>query len=200
MQMDFRTIKKVIILVMFYAISISCQNNSEAVKTKENSVVEIAKLGENQLKNDFSFLDKVPEVALPKIDSTNFDNFDKKEFLTTKELSLLNFDKVILDTNSVENVAIHYKLKISDQFKTYVFVYNKGKMEQFSILVNYDNDFNFIDSAIIAYDEIAESFFRTTSKIMKDKIMTSEFDYTQEAETLKTTTFEILKNGKIKNL
>ena len=197
MQMEFRTINKVIILVMFYATSISCQKNSEAVKTKENSVVEIAKPEENQSKNDFSFLDKLPEAPLPKTDSTNFDNFDKKEFLTKKELSLLNFDKVILDNIAVENVVANYKLKISDQFKTYVFVYNKGEMEQFSILANYDNDFNFIDSAVIAYDEIAESFFRTISKISKEKIVTTEFDYTQEAETSKTRTYTIEKNGKL---
>ena len=198
--MDFRPIKKFSILIAFFAISISCQRNSKAAKTDEKPIVAIPKSEEDSIHRDFSFLDDVPEFGLPKIDSTNFDNYDKKEFLSRKELSLLHFDKVIPDNNSVENVTVNYKLKISDQFKTYVFVYKKGEMEQFSVLVNYDKDFNFIDATIIAYDEIAESFFRTLSKISKEKIITTEFDYTQEAESSKTTTFEILNNGEIRKL
>ena len=198
--MDFRTIKKFSILLAFFVISTSCQKNSEAIKTDEKPLVAIPKSEEDSINHDFSFLDGVQEFGLPKTDSTNFDNYDKKEFLSRKELSLLHFDKVIQDNNSVENVTVNYKLKISDQFKTYVFVYKKGEMEQFSVLVNYDKDFNFIDAAVVAYDEIAESFFRTLSKISKEKITTTKFDYTQEVESSKTITFEILENGEIKKL
>lgn len=65
----------------------------------------------------------------------------------------------------------------SKNFYSVVLTVKKGENEIETSLVNYDLEGNIIDLLIVAYDEIAESFFKKQSKIDKDKITVKSIEW-----------------------
>lgn len=183
-----------IFLLLFLSIAFSCQKKKEletiAVESdsKEDIVTELP------ANSEFTFLESAPERKLPLIDSTNFDNFSSKKFLSQSQLELIQSKKI---ADNSENLVVNYKLNLSENFKTFIFTYNKGEMELFSTLVNYDNNYKFISKLDISYDEIAESWFRTESKINHKEIIVNKLNYTEETEKSNKTVYKILENGLI---
>jgi len=174
-------------MMIFSSILISCG----IIKSEKNLNIQ------NSIKkNEFSFIKKIKIKELPVIDSTNFDNFKAKSFLSKNEIVILNLSKIISD-NDVE-IALNYQIKISENFKTLVFSFYPSENEITTILVNYDKVYNIIDFRIIAYDEIAESWLKTTSKIEKNNIKIIEINSSsgQVIETISN--FVINDNGEIK--
>lgn len=157
-------------------------------EAKIDDVVEVP------VKNEFTFLENIPERKTPLIDSTNFDNFSSNKILNKSQLQLIQIEKI---AENPENVVANYKLDLSGNFKTFVFTYNKGEMELFSTLVNYSNDFQFISKLDISYDEIAESWFRKESQISKKEIVVNDLSYTEEIEKSAKTVYRILESGQI---
>ena len=188
------TIDKIGILLIL-AFLCSCQNNTKVEETPQiesetptDTVVEVP------VNNQFTFLENVPERKFPLIDSTNFNNFSSNKILNQNQLDLIQIKKI---AENPENVVAHYQIKLSKNFKTFVFTYNRGEMELFSTLVNYDNDYHFVSKLDISYDETAESWFRTESEINGNQIIVNEMNYTEETEKTTKTVYKIQENGVI---
>lgn len=181
-------------MIVFSAIMISCQDNKIDEKTGLDVKSEKNAISEVPVNNEFTFLETTPERKFPLTDSTNFDNFFSDKFLNQRQLDLIQSKKI---TDESENLVVNYRLNLSKNFKTFVFTYNKGEMELFTTLVNYDNDYKFISKLDIAYDETAESWFRTESEISNKEIIVNKISYTEEAEQSTKTSYKIQKNGMI---
>ena len=173
--------------MFFSSILISCGNSNPQKNSNTQDSIE---------KDEYSFIKKIKIKELPIIDSTNFDNYEAKSFLSKNEIEILKLSKIIPD-NNVE-IALNYQIKISENFKTLVFSFYPSENEITTILVNYDKDYKIIDSRIIAYDEIAESWLRTTSKIEKNnlKIIENNCSSGQDIETISN--YVINETGEIK--
>lgn len=137
--------------------------------------------------------DKFPLRKMPLIDSTNFDNIKKTNKLTyndIKELQLQELYPDLLKDDSYYEAYPSYKLNIGN-FKSIVTAIFKGEHELESVLIIYnqddklskiyqgDNEEPSINSLVISYDEIAEGWSRTTSKIKNNCITTIDALYTE---------------------
>ena len=188
------TIDKIGIL-MILAFLCSCQNATKVEETPQiESETPTETVVEVPVNNQFTFLENIPERKFPLIDSTNFNNFSSNKILNQNQLDLIQIKKI---AENPENVVAHYQIKLSKNFKTFVFTYNRGEMELFSTLVNYDNDYHFVSKLDISYDETAESWFRTESEINGNQIIVNEMNYTEETEKTTKTVYKIQENGVI---
>lgn len=183
-------------MIVLSAIMFSCQDNKIDEKTTLDVKSEKNAISEVPVNNEFTFLETALERKFPLTDSTNFDNFFSDKFLNQRQLDLIQSKKI---TDESENLVVNYRLNLSKNFKTFVFTYNKGEMELFTTLVNYDNDYKFISKLDIAYDETAESWFRTESEISNKEIIVNKISYTEEAAQSTKTSYKIQKNGMIIN-
>ena len=151
---------------------------------------------ENQTNLTFQFIEKYSVRALPLTDSTNFDNYKGATTLTNEQSKLLKLEKIEPDKDVT--FRINYRLNLSPNFKSLVVSYYPNEQELFTVLINYTNSFDIVDFKTIAYDEIAESFIKTKSLISKDKIEVIQRDESSGRPEIKTTKFEIKKDGQIK--
>lgn len=116
--------------------------------------------------------------TLPYYDSTNFDNIIEVEPLNDEAIQFLSLKKIYpYDMEEVEKIWLRDKVELSDDFLSFIFCYQPGENELFTTLVTYTADFQLIAFEKIAYDEIAESCFRTESNFEKNKITVLNFDY-----------------------
>jgi hypothetical protein len=151
---------------------------------------------ENQTNPTFQFIEKYSVRALPLTDSTSFDNYKVSTTLTNEQSKLLKLDKIMPDKDVT--FRINYRLNLSPNFKSLVVCYYPNEQELFTVLINYTNSFDIVDFKTIAYDEIAEGFIKTKSLISKDKIEVTQRDDSSGRPEIKTTKFEIKKDGQIK--
>ena len=145
--------------------------------------------------NKYSFVNEYPVKALPMIDSTNFDNHVEGKLLNKQEQDLLKLPSIFEEQLENENskIGISYLPKISDNFKSVVYYFYPSNNEVISMLVNYDMEFNIINSQVLAYDEIAEGILQTTSKLDKNRIELTEY----VSDNPSTLYFKISDNGDI---
>lgn len=151
---------------------------------------------ENQENLTFQFIEKYSIKALPLTDSTNFDNYKDATTLTNEQSTLLKLEKIEPDKDVT--FRINYRLDFSPKFKSLVVSYYPNEQELFTVLINYTNSFDIVDFKTISYDEIAEGFIKTKSLISKDKIEVTQKDESSGRPEIKTTRFEIKKDGQIK--
>ena len=145
--------------------------------------------------NKYSFVNEYPVKTLPMIDSTNFDNHVEGKLLNKQEQDLLKLPSIFEEQLENENskIGISYLPKISDNFKSVVYYFYPSNNEVISMLVNYDMEFNIINSQVLAYDEIAEGILQTTSKLDKNRIELTEY----VSDNPSTLYFKISDNGDI---
>lgn len=127
--------------------------------------------------NKYSFVNNYPVKQLPLIDSTNFNNHVEGKLLSKEEQKLLKLPSIFEDQLNDEKakIGISYLPKISDNFQSVVFYFYPNNNEVISMLVNYDKNFNIINSQVLAYDEITDGILKTTSKIDKNRIELTEY-------------------------
>ena len=145
--------------------------------------------------NKYSFVNEYTVKTLPMIDSTNFDNHVEGKLLNKQEQDLLKLPSIFEEQLENENskIGISYLPKISDNFKSVVYYFYPSNNEVISMLVNYDMEFNIINSQVLAYDEIAEGILQTTSKLDKNRIELTEY----VSDNPSTLYFKISDNGDI---
>ena len=185
------------ILALLSLTIFSCDKKSEStVIVKEETVTQKTpdKLGE--------IWKSLPLRSLPLNDSTNFDTFKVGTELIMTEIQLLQLFKVYPELASVDSqfkVFPSYKLNISDNYYSIVLIIKKGEHELESILLNYDLSENLSGYKVIAYDEIAESFFRTSSRIEKDFVTVTEESYV-DGKKVTIKKFHINRNGEFNEI
>lgn len=189
-------------IVLFVILSLqSCEKKNKNTTiippvSEEKTEKEIV---QQEYRNpDFDFLEKYPFKTIPLVDSTNFDTFKMKNQLTEKQVQFLKLKNILSDTfEETEEFTINYRLQLSENFHTIVISYFHGEMELYSMLINYDLNYNIIDYKIIASDEIAESAFRTTSEITKNNLIIKDINYYQESPEVTIITYKLTKTGTI---
>ena len=186
--------KLIIILVSFFTF-LSCDNkvekkSNEKLDTITNNEKENPKLKVNLFEN-------IPTKNFPIIDSTNFDNF---ESFGRPDNGILK--KIKLETNKedTKNYRINYIIPFSENFTSITVTYQSGDHEMFTSIITINSENEIIDMLEIAYDEIAESAFQKTSKIDKEKIIITEWNWMSEEPDTEIETYILLSNGKFKKV
>lgn len=189
-------------IVLFALVSIlgiiqyglySCNNKNDNSKNiGESYKIENA--------SAYRFLEVLKPKPIPVTDTTTFDNFELKNKLTKNQVALLNLNKVVSKEyfKFVENYELRYRINFSNKFQTVVISYLPNENELYTLMINYDKYYNVIDYKLIAYDEIAENFLRTESKIGKDNIKITDFDSSSGICNKKTSIYRVDNKGKIK--
>lgn len=175
------------------ALDAAAEQIEAAAQTSENVATFREELQKLKLKN------------IPLVDSTSFNSFKDESDYQNINAEALKLFEVYNDWNNPESnyLAISaYRLNLSKDFYTIVvtFLQNDEVME--SRLINYDLYGNFITSAIVAYDEIAERWARMKATIETDHIM-RHYQYTVsevDALILDNEFAKIEPNGIIKEL
>lgn len=147
--------------------------------------------------NEFT---QLPLKTLPLTEETSFDSFS--EIQNTNPINAEAFKLPLIYSNWYKTgynfkLSSGYRLDYSKDFYTTVLTVKKGDHEMETTLINYNLDGQIIDYKIIAYDEIAEGFFKTTSKLEKDKITIKNIEWTDEGHE-SSDVFKITSEGKIK--
>lgn len=140
--------------------------------------------------------------GLPLIDDTNFDSFIDEDDVNDVDVKLLKLEEVYPDfyKEGHNYKAIgSYRIALSEYFYSVVVTLKKGDHEMETTLINYDLGGNIIDYQMVAYDEIAESMFRTQSKINKSKLIVDQVAWHQEPQ-IERFIYNITDEGKIDEL
>ncbi|MDN3706970.1 hypothetical protein QW060_07460 [Myroides ceti] len=188
---------KILFLAIPFALLYSCNRN---IENKQDGIPQT--LSDTLQTTDTAFTGNIlfkdiPVKQFPVIDSTNFDNFSNSSKIVSDVFEKLNMQQTFKEA---ENFRANYLLPFSDKFTSVVITYKKGEFELFTTLVTVNNDNKIIDTLTIAYDEIAESSFRTTSTLNKSNIIIDDWNYMGE-ETVKESKKYILgSDGKFKEV
>jgi hypothetical protein len=148
--------------------------------------------------DNYSFLEKVPFKELPTSDSTNFDNFEYNDTLSSHQKKLLKLDKIYApNCFDFITASANYRLRLSDKFNTVIITYSPSALILITVLANFDNAFNLIDFKMIALDEIFDNWSRVISEIRDDKVYVTSIDYStvNSIRTIRVYSFD--SNGKI---
>jgi hypothetical protein len=180
----------------------SIVNAQEAVEHAVEATIEKPKQIENV------YLDKIINHVkmrkAPLIDSTNFDSFiDEPYFFTKREVKTLQLEKIYQDYYTSENayrITPSYRIDLSEAYISLVITTFKSDNEMESVLVNYQKDGQLICHQVISYDEIAEGFIQTTSKIDSQNITSTTIETWSGERNEIITKFQIDENGFIKEL
>ncbi|TRX35337.1 hypothetical protein FNW52_11495 [Flavobacterium sp. ZT3R18] len=207
MKNSHRIYKSILLALLIVIVFANCKGNKSDIIADKTSLISKSKVdkipqrksnSEANNRQGFDFLETIQSKNVPLKDATNFDYYFKKNKLTESQIKQLSLGKII-QNKDVVNVYLNYRLKLSSSFKTLVISCEIGDSELMTILINYDEHYNLIDSKEIAYDEIAESILRIESDILKNKIICIASDYSNEEPVKIQTVYTILENGKIIN-
>lgn len=182
-------------LVITTAILVSSCNNTPENKMSSTSTIKDTvshnTLQKEEVKKPFEYL---TSKEIPYTDSTNFNNYEYSKKNNTEPL-LQQISKK-LNKKDLVNLAIRYQLPLSSNFSSIVVTYNVGDHELFTTLINIDKSGTIIDHLDIAYDEIAESAFSSSSVINTNVIETTNWNYMEEIPSSEKETFSISTEGK----
>lgn len=170
------------------------QTKPTTQKTVEKTVTE-TKLAEQKQPATPLFGDAEVE-ALPLNEATDFDTFiNKTHPITAEKVKEMGLTKI-----APEGAKFYYQYRIESPANYDMAVITaETEMEMFTELVTFDKNHKMIDECPVAYDEIAESWVKKTSKIEKGKVTLTTMDYSNTEDGEKhIQVFKILDDGKIK--
>lgn len=145
-------------------------------------------------------INTIPTKELPLIDTTNFDDFIEAEDFKNIDPMTLKLVSIYPDFEKHGfNAIAAYKIELSDDYYTLVITIKKGDNEMESRLVNYTLSGDIIDHKIVAYDEIAESMFRTESKLSHNEIVVNKTEWLEDP-IIKQFTYQIVEDGTINEI
>lgn len=187
--------KKLVLFSIIVFLFQSCGNGTEQ-KTAEKTQ-QITKIAAQDsiavFKTDL--LKNISIKNFPITDSTNFDNFEKIGIPDNGFLKQIKFET---QKEDIKNPKINYTIPFSKNFTSLVVTYQRGEHELFTTLITVNKKNQIIDILDIAYDEIAESAFQKTSKIDKDKIAVTEWNWMSGEPVTETQIYILQSNGKFK--
>ena len=183
-------------------VFLSCKENkvqeeevTNTTKIQPESSIEEVQTSPNFIEAFF----KLPLKKLPIVEKTSFDSFIEAEDFKNISSEAFGIPIIYKNWNSKEfnfRVISGYRIELSKDFYTAVLTVKIGDHEMETKLVNYDLNGNIIDYKLIAYDEIADGFFKTESEIAKDKITIKNIEWTDEGHE-STDVFKVNLDGKI---
>jgi len=182
--------KKVLIFSLF-ALFVSCQTHVDQKTEDSNKDIPASIAPDTIREKQPDGMEIIKIQKLPFTDSTNFDNYHEEETFSSDLLDKINFQQIFPDGS---DFRIRYKVKLIDSIYSIVVTMKQGEHELLTTLLNIDNQFKIKGTLLIAYDEIAESAFRTEGKILSNGIEVTEWNYMGE-EPEKTLKKYILKSN-----
>lgn len=193
-----------IVFSLLILLLLSCSEKKEkkpivnTLKNNKEQIIDLSKKNEDSIFH--KIIHKIKIKTIPLIDSTNFDNFKKKNFYNKQEVSILQLEKIypeFYNEGYYYKTTSSYRIELSNDFYSIILTSFKGDQEIESALVNYDLKGKIIDYKIISYDEIAEGVSRIESKVEKNKLTIKNVLWMDEKQET-TEIFEIDVMGKIK--
>jgi hypothetical protein len=189
--------KKTIFVITSIFLMVSCVEKTQKSENK-TSKKEI-----EPQNNSISVFDTKIKYP-PFLEETSFDYFNSAENDTVSEIK----NQVKLSNQQIKNLEIknyfndsshvylNYEIPFSKNFKTFVFSYFENENELKTLAMTFDKNFKKIDQLLIAYDEIAESWLKTKSKIFENKIEINHFDESSGEIEITTEFYELDGQGK----
>ena len=178
--------KKTIFVITSIFLLVSCVEKTQKSENK-TSKKEIEP--QNKSVSAFNTTIKYP----PFLEETSFDDFNSAENDTVSEIKNLEIKNYFNDSS---HVYLNYEIPFSKNFKTFVFSYFENENELKTLAMTFDKNFKKIDQLLIAYDEIAESWLKTKSKIFENKIEINHFDESSGEIEITTEFYELDGQGK----
>ena len=170
--------------------------NTDTISSKKNQIKELLPKIDTRI---LDLLKKTETLEVPLTYSYE-DQFDIGSIgnimpLSDEILNLLAFDRIknSKDDNYSGFVWKCSQIELSEKFITLVFTIYDGAIGQ-NVLINYTNNFEFIDHEFITYEDYIEGFSSMRSLIKKGEITTYYSDYEQLNDT---TSFKIDEHGLI---
>lgn len=193
---------KRLILISYCLFLVNCGDKSTVSKTEKIEKIEetdstnrIISLKEDTVKILETTTAKPKPKAFLIDERTNFDNFKKLNELSSVEISNLQLKEI---EPNFTHFYFCYNVPFSEDFKT-IAITMMHEMEMSTYLITYDKNSKKIDRLKVAYDEIAESAFRTESVLRRDLITITNSDYMMhQTPTITTEYYKVLENGKFK--
>jgi hypothetical protein len=148
--------------------------------------------------DNYSFLEKVTYKEFPTSDSTNFDNYEYNDTLSSQQKRLLKLDEIYApNCFDFITASANYRLRLSDKFNTVIITYSPSELILTTVIANFDTAYNLIDFKVIALDEIFDNWSRIISEIKDDKLYVTSIDYSTGNSIIKTRIYSFDSNGKI---
>ncbi|MEL6810961.1 MAG: hypothetical protein AAFP76_06460 [Bacteroidota bacterium] len=146
--------------------------------------------------------DQLPLKNIPIVDSTSFDSFIDEDDIIPINHEVFSL-AILYENWYAEGYNFRaisgYRLHLSPSFYTAVITVKKGDHEMESQLITYDLEGNFMDSAKVAYDEIAEGASRIQSQITQNQLIIDHIFWMDEKQVTREMV-EIDKEGIIRLL
>lgn len=184
---------KNVTIIIAVSLLISCRENTSHFDSNKTKIDNKSSNLKKKVSEKNNIIENIEIKKFPISDSTNFDNFKRINKLSvdiSKKLKLKNIEP---DAN---NFYLNYQIKYFNTFKTIV-ITAQFENELKTFLINYDNDLNMIDKVQIAYDEIAESLFKTISILTENEIKIEDENFANETITKTITRYVVKNDGKI---
>ena len=144
---------------------VSIKDTTAVVEESAANRIDEEKTTGANFKEEF---EKLPLRKIPLVDTTSFDSFIDEDDI--RPINPETFSLPIIYKNWYQE-GYNYKaisgsrVELSELFLTAIITIKKGDSEMENRLINFDPDGNYIDSLVIAYDEIAEGLSRILSRI-----------------------------------
>ena len=183
-------------------VFLSCKEKKVQEEEVTNTTEIQPKSSIEKVKTSPNFIEaffKLPLKKLPIVEKTSFDSFIEAEDFKNINAEAFAIPTIYKNWNSKEfnfSVISGYRIELSKDFYTAVLTVKIGDHEMETKLVNYDLNGKIIDFKLVAYDEIADVFFKTESEIGKDKITIKNIEWTDEGHE-STDVFKVNLDGKI---
>ncbi len=193
---SFTFMKKILSASLLTVVLIASCNRSKP--SEDRSASSYTDTPENGLEESVSrFIDLTSVREVPYYDSTNFDNISAYQVLPQEWIDFLGLKELYpYQIDGMPRAWIRNRVNLSDNYITLVIGFYPNENELFTMLATYTNDYQLIDFERIAYDEIAESCFRTESYLNADKIVVYNIDFCYQ-ETTDTIEYRVRSTGEI---
>lgn len=186
---------KIVVLLGAVIVLLSCKKEPQVASVGKTDSLVTKSVDGNEYEDIELILNKFPFKKIPAVDSTNFYYVSHLKPLADADVQKLGLNTLFEDGSQFQ---INSRYELQPDFKTITVTFHKGEMEITTQLLNFDKQGRMIDHVEIAYDEIAESAFRKSSHISKDKIVLTDENYLVDPAKIQEFTYKILPSGKIK--
>lgn len=189
-------------LLCIYATNIKAQE-THAVSAQDATGISLSDI-KRQVTAFKQEVNATKTRNLPLTVDTNFDSFiDESDYnevatnaLKLNDIVYHNFNKSIHRYEAISS----YKIAFSEDFYSIVVTVIKGDNKMESILINYTLEGNYIESILIANDEIPENPSRTITKISGRTLTRNHIFQEGQEERIQESVYKIDADGTIKEL
>lgn len=168
-------------LTLFLLLCFSCKNATQ------NSDINIEEF-QKELKKDILATVGILQTNKPYLISSR--QFRATTVLTNERAKTLQLSNVFKTKDSLTKLGISHQIDISKNFKSFVIhAHNENKFVNYK-LINYTNDFKFIDELDVSYYDLSKGLNTTETYVFNHKL------FVYNKDTKKKVAYNLNENGK----